>query len=62
MTALRDIKPYLNDELKDKFSYIPSIDEQFELWRKLLTDNGIKLSLAEILQLKAFYQKDTLPG
>ncbi len=62
ITALPDIKPHLNDELKGEFNYIPSIDEQFELWRKLLTDNGINLSFAEILQLKTFYQADILPG
>ncbi len=62
ITALLNIKPHLNDELKGKFNYIPSIDEQFELWSKLLTDNGIKLSFTEILQLKTLYQKDVLPG
>ncbi len=59
ITEIPDLKPNLNDELKEKVIDIPSIEEQFEFWEKSLMQKGIKFSVAKILHLKAAYDGNT---
>jgi trans-aconitate methyltransferase len=62
ITAILDVTPNLSTELRENFTKFPSIDEQFEIWVKLLTDEGIELSLAKLTYLEAFYDRNTFAG
>jgi SAM-dependent methyltransferase len=57
ITVPIDVRPNLSEQLREKFIEIPTIDEQFEIWRKILISVGIELSFAQILNKEAFYDK-----
>ncbi len=57
ITAFDDVSQNLSEELREKFIKIPTIDEQFEIWRKILISVGIEISFAQILNKETFYDK-----
>ncbi len=60
ITAFSDMRQNLSEELREKFTKIPTTDEQFEMWRKILISVGIELSFAQILNKETFCDKKFL--
>jgi trans-aconitate methyltransferase len=57
-----DITQQLSKELREKFNKVPTVEEQFEIWQKIFTNEGIELSFKEIKYSETYYEKNAVKG
>jgi len=62
ISAVLDLSQHPSQEFNENFVKIPSIDEQFEIWRNLLVNNGIELSFADIYHEQIYCDKNAFAG
>ncbi len=62
VSAIRDLMPYLSHEFNKNFIKMPSIGEQFEIWRNLLISFGIELSFADNFYAQSYYDRNAISG
>jgi hypothetical protein len=62
LSAIQDLTPYLSHEFNKNLIKMPSIGEQFEIWRNLLISFGIELSFADNFYAQSYYDRNAISG
>jgi len=62
ISAIQDLSQHLSQEFNENFVKIPSIDEQFEIWRNLLVNNGIELLFTDHDYAQTYYDRNAFSG
>jgi len=62
ISGILDLPQHPSQEFNEVFVKIPSIDEQFEIWRNLLVNNGIELSFTDNYYEQTYYDRNAFAG